>query len=256
MCPTYALRKSSKNFKEREGEHQWSEFPNKLAVQLNDTHPTLAIPELMRSQMDKEVFNSEKVYQSTEQWVINLDLLTDLRKVEQILLSHLLFLFQITKVLIPGSELSQHISTAGMQATGTSNMEFSLNEFKPDPRFEEAQQFIGSGGFGSSDFTPESLERNTGCGRGDYFLVGHDWMLKQEWTKLTTHPCHHAYGSWLVACGFTTVVLATISHTFWSINPFLVHRDRKKWIKMSILSTRTIAQYAKEIRNIEKCCVP
>lgn len=44
-------------FKERrtgKGSWKWSEFPSKVAVQLNDTHPTLAIPELMRILMDDE----------------------------------------------------------------------------------------------------------------------------------------------------------------------------------------------------------
>lgn len=35
-----------------EGSRKWSEFPSKVAVQMNDTHPTLAIPELMRLLMD------------------------------------------------------------------------------------------------------------------------------------------------------------------------------------------------------------
>lgn len=50
-------------------------------------------------------------------------------------------------------------------------------QFKPDPRFEEAKQFIRSGAFGSYDYDPllESLEGNSGYGRGDYFLVGQDF---------------------------------------------------------------------------------
>lgn len=52
-----------------------------------------------------------------------------------------------------------------------------LTQFKPDPRFEEAKQFIRSGVFGSYDYDPllDSLEGNSGYGRGDYFLVGHDF---------------------------------------------------------------------------------
>lgn len=50
-------------------------------------------------------------------------------------------------------------------------------QFKPDPRFEEAKQLIRSGAFGSYDYEPllDSLEGNSGFGRGDYFLVGYDF---------------------------------------------------------------------------------
>lgn len=50
-------------------------------------------------------------------------------------------------------------------------------QFKPDPRFEEAKQYIKSGAFGSYDYKPllDSLEGNSGFGRGDYFLVGYDF---------------------------------------------------------------------------------
>lgn len=183
----------------------------------------------------------------------------------------------VAELLIPGSELSQHISTAGMEASGTSNMKFALNGcliigtldganveireeigadnffvfgatadevprlrkerengmFKQDPRFEEAKHFIRSGAFGTYDYNPllDSLEGNSGYGRGDYFLVGHD------------------FSSYIDA-------QAEVDKAY---------KDKKKWTKMSILSTagcgkfssdRTIAQYAEQIWEIKPCPVP
>jgi len=49
----------------RQGPWNWSEFPTKVAVQLNDTHPTLAIPELMRLLMDDEELGWEEAWDVT-----------------------------------------------------------------------------------------------------------------------------------------------------------------------------------------------
>ncbi|THF95749.1 hypothetical protein TEA_002781 [Camellia sinensis var. sinensis] len=44
---------------------QWSKFPNKVALQLNDTHSTLAIPELMRLLMDDDGLGWDEAWDVT-----------------------------------------------------------------------------------------------------------------------------------------------------------------------------------------------
>lgn len=46
------LRDIIRRFKKKN--HAWPEFPNHVAIQLNDTHPTLGIAELMRILVDEE----------------------------------------------------------------------------------------------------------------------------------------------------------------------------------------------------------
>ncbi|HEU5161913.1 MAG TPA: glycogen/starch/alpha-glucan phosphorylase, partial [Thermoanaerobaculia bacterium] len=43
-----------RRFRKRRTARPWSDFPDKVAVQLNDTHPAVAIPELMRILLDQE----------------------------------------------------------------------------------------------------------------------------------------------------------------------------------------------------------
>lgn len=50
-------------FKERHGgKVDWANFPSKVAIQMNDTHPTLSVPELLRLLVDVEGLPWEKAW--------------------------------------------------------------------------------------------------------------------------------------------------------------------------------------------------
>jgi glucan phosphorylase len=48
----------------KKSKRAWKEFPNQVAIQLNDTHPTLAIPELQRILVDIEGLDWDEAWSS------------------------------------------------------------------------------------------------------------------------------------------------------------------------------------------------
>ncbi len=50
----------------RRDNHDWSLLPDKVAIQLNDTHPTLAVPELMRILLDDAQLGWERSWDLTQ----------------------------------------------------------------------------------------------------------------------------------------------------------------------------------------------
>lgn len=55
-----------RRFKKR-AQWRWEELPDKVAVQLNDTHPSLAVPELMRVLVDQEGLEWDLAWSLTQQ---------------------------------------------------------------------------------------------------------------------------------------------------------------------------------------------
>jgi starch phosphorylase len=55
-----------RRFKKRPG-RRWEELPDKVAIQMNDTHPALVVPELMRVLVDQESLEWEQAWSLTQQ---------------------------------------------------------------------------------------------------------------------------------------------------------------------------------------------
>ncbi len=87
----------------RRDNHDWSLLPDKVAIQLNDTHPTLAVPELMRILLDVAHLDWEQSWDLTQRTLAytNHTLLPEalekwpLRYFQQMLPRHLEIIYEI-----------------------------------------------------------------------------------------------------------------------------------------------------------------
>ncbi len=52
-------------YKKRAGNDSWADFPNKVAIHINDTHPALCVPELMRVLLDQENLEWDEAWEIT-----------------------------------------------------------------------------------------------------------------------------------------------------------------------------------------------
>ncbi|RKP21583.1 glycosyl transferase [Rozella allomycis CSF55] len=186
------------------------------------------------------------------------------------------------EVIIPASDVSQHISTAGTEASGTSNMKFVLN-----------------GGLIIGTLDGANIEIKDQVGQENIFIFGcqahqvNDIRHTQKYRKLVLNPYLESviaalkedrFCKWeIIAPLIETLTVGgdfyLISHDFQSCNNSLLslldleaisnvqksYQDRRGWAKKSILaaagmgmfsSDRTIKEYAQDIWKLTPCRVP
>ncbi len=55
-----------RDYKERYGNNEWDQFPDRVSIHINDTHPTLCIPELIRVLIDEENLEWDQAWTVTQ----------------------------------------------------------------------------------------------------------------------------------------------------------------------------------------------
>lgn len=176
------------------------------------------------------------------------------------------------ELIIPAAELSQHISTAGTEASGTSNMKFALN---------------GSFIIGTLDGANIEIGENTGFENLFIFGVKADEInrLREERKEFKDYDPRFMAALDMVKEGvfgrpeYFDDMVASITDMnrgndwFLLANDFAsymdaqdkvdaLYRDQEEWTRRSIIYTasngffssdRTIEQYAREIWNVQPC---
>jgi starch phosphorylase len=176
--------------------------------------------------------------------------------------------------IIPAADLSEQISTAGTEASGTGNMKFQLNGALTvgtlDGANVEIREEVGADNFFLFGMTVEEVEARRRAGynpwdlyhanpairrvldaiKNNFFNLDQPGLYQPIWDTLLTHGDY-----FLVLADFDAYVecQAKIAQVF---------EDRERWAKMAILNVansgkfstdRTIAQYAGEIWDIRPC---
>ncbi|XWS32946.1 hypothetical protein CRYUN_Cryun22dG0034500 [Craigia yunnanensis] len=183
----------------------------------------------------------------------------------------------VAELLIPASELSQHISTAGMEASGTSNMKFAMNGCIQigtlDGANVEIREEVGEENFflfGAKAHEIAGLRKERAEGK---FVPDPRFEEVKEFVRSGVFG-PYSYDELLVSLegneGFGRADYFLVGKDFPSYIECQekvdeAYRDQQRWTRMSILNTagsykfssdRTIHEYAREIWNINPVELP
>ncbi|KAE8694478.1 Alpha-1,4 glucan phosphorylase L isozyme [Hibiscus syriacus] len=183
----------------------------------------------------------------------------------------------VAELLIPASELSQHISTAGMEASGTSNMKFAMNGCiligTLDGANVEIREEVGEDNFflfGARANEIAGLRKERAEGK---FIPDPRFEEVKKFVRsgvFGSSSYDELLGSLEGNKGFGRADYFLVGKDFPSYIDCQAkvdeaYKDQKRWTRMSIMNTagsykfssdRTIHEYAREIWNIKPVELP
>ncbi len=176
------------------------------------------------------------------------------------------------EVICSGSDLSEQISTAGKEASGTGNMKFMLNGALTigtlDGANIEIREEVGADNFFLFGLTTqEAAELRSHYNPNDIIAAdedltrvmqllesGHFNQFESGIFDPLIHAIRNPHDPWLVAADFTSYVAA-------QKRVEVAYQDQQKWTEMSILNTaaggkfstdRTMHEYNEQIWKLQK----
>ncbi|MCO6436501.1 MAG: glycogen/starch/alpha-glucan phosphorylase [Phycisphaerae bacterium] len=174
----------------------------------------------------------------------------------------------LAEAIIPAAELSEQISTAGMEASGTGNMKFALNGAVTigtlDGANVEIREAVGDNNIFTFGLTAEEVEAARASGYNPWRYYQSNEELRQALLTLCDDTfCPEAPGTFqpiydaLLHHGDYFLVLADYEAYIRCQNEVEeAYRDVDRWTRLSILNTanmgrfssdRTIQEYARDI---------
>ena len=177
----------------------------------------------------------------------------------------------LMEVIAPGTDLSEQISTAGKEASGTGNMKFMMNGAVTigtlDGANIEIREQVGDENFFLFGLTAAEVEYRR-HGYDPNSIIAHDPALLEVMNLLDAahfnqfeggifdaviNSIRNPYDPWMTAADFRAYVDA-------QERAAAAYRNRERWLRMSILNTahsghfssdRTIGEYNRDIWHME-----
>jgi starch phosphorylase len=179
----------------------------------------------------------------------------------------------LAELVIPASDISQHISTAGTEASGTSNMKFTMNGGiilgTLDGANIEIREEVGEENMFIFGTLAEDVEKKRQAIWAQTEKIDPRFEELLELMKMGTFgtfdEMHHIIESLIKGRDYYLVSVDFPGYLEVQKQIDMTYKDQKKWIKMSIMNTagmgkfssdRSISEYATKIWDLKPCQRP